>query len=160
MNTAALSPLSDPAVSPVASTAAAAPLAAVGRLLLAPLFLSSGIAKLLAPAATVAYIASAGAPLPQAAYASAVVVEVGIGLAFLLGLHTRAAAAVLALFAVATALLFHSGSDQNQVIHFWKNLAIAGGLLSFVAFGGGAWSLDALRERARRQRAELEHALS
>jgi putative oxidoreductase len=160
MNTATLSPLSKPAVSPLSATTGAAPLAAAGRLLLAPLFLSSGIAKLLAPAATLAYIASTGAPLPEAAYASAVVVEVGVGLAFLLGLHTRASASVLALFSVATALLFHNGGDQNQVIHFWKNLAIAGGLLSFIAFGGGAWSIDALRERARRQRADLENALS
>jgi putative oxidoreductase len=160
MNTTPFSPLPTAATSALTSTAATAPLATAGRLLLAPLFLSSGIAKLLAPAATLAYITSAGAPLPEAAYASAVVVEVGAGLAFLLGLHTRAAASVLALFAVVTALLFHGGGDQNQAIHFWKNLAIAGGLLSFVAFGGGAWSVDALRERARRQRAELEHALS
>ncbi|MET0290232.1 MAG: DoxX family protein [Pseudoxanthomonas sp.] len=160
MNTATLSPLPTATASALTSTAASAPLAAAGRLLLAPLFLSSGIAKLLAPAATIAYISSAGAPLPEAAYAAALVVEVGIGLAFLLGLQTRAAAAVLALFSVATALLFHGGDDQNQAIHFWKNLAIAGGLLSFVAFGGGAWSVDALRERARRQREELENALS
>ena len=55
-------------------------------------------------------------------------------------------ASVLAVFAIATALAFHSAlGDQNQFIHFFKNVAIAGGLLNVIALGGGAWSLDARR---------------
>lgn len=121
-----------------------APFAAAGRLLLAPLFLISGFGKLAAPAATIGYIASTHAPLPEAAYAVAVLVEVGFGLALLLGLKTRPVAAVMALFTLATAVMFHTAAnDANHAIHFWKNVAIAGGLLQLVAFGGGAWSLDA-----------------
>jgi putative oxidoreductase len=61
-------------------------------------------------------------------------------------LSTRIAAAVLFLFALATAVFFHSHfGDQNQFIHFFKNIAIAGGLLHVVAFGGGRISLDGRR---------------
>ncbi len=52
----------------------------------------------------------------------------------------------MALFTLATALAFHTDfADQNQFINFLKNVSIAGGLLQIVAFGAGAWSLDALR---------------
>jgi len=50
----------------------------------------------------------------------------------------------MAVFAVATALMFHHAfGDQNQMIHFLKNIAIAGGFLQIVAFGAGSFSLDA-----------------
>lgn len=60
-----------------------------------------------------------------------------------LGYRTRLVAALLAAYAVATALIFHHAlADQNQLFHFLKNLAMAGGLLQVVAFGAGAFSLD------------------
>lgn len=122
----------------------------LARALLASLFLISGFGKLAAPAATKAYIAYAGLPLPDLAYVIAVVVEVGFGLALLTGYRTRLVAALMALFAVATALAFHDHfGDQNQFIHFLKNLAIAGGLLQVAATGAGAYSLDASRLRRR-----------
>ena len=122
----------------------------LARALLASLFLISGFGKLAAPAATKAYIAYAGLPLPDLAYVIAVVVEVGFGLALLAGYRTRLVAALMALFAVATALAFHDHfGDQNQFIHFLKNLAIAGGLLQVAATGAGAYSLDAVRQRRR-----------
>jgi putative oxidoreductase len=116
--------------------------ALLGRLLLSAIFLASGIAKLGDPAGTKAYIAMAGLPIPSLAYLVAVVVECGGGLALLLGFHARGGAAVLAVFAVVTALTFHADAgDQNQIVNFMKNLAIAGGLLQIVAFGPGAWAL-------------------
>jgi putative oxidoreductase len=123
------------------------PLAA--RLLLAPIFILSGVGKLAAASGTIAYIASTGAPLPQVGYALAVAVELGGGVLLLLGFRTRAVASAIALFSLAAAVLFHSNfADQNQMIHFMKNVAIAGGLLQVVAFGAGGFSLDAFR-RAR-----------
>jgi putative oxidoreductase len=75
-----------------------------------------------------------------------VFVELAGGLALLLGYRTRAIAAVLALFSLVTAAVFHNAlGDQNQFIHFFKNIAMAGGLLHVVAFGGGRISLDARR---------------
>lgn len=129
-----------------ASTAlqSVAPLA--GRVIIAPLFLLSGISKLAAPAATVAMIGSSGLPFATLGFALAVLVEVGGSIALLAGYRTRLVAAVMALFTIATALAFHSNlADQNQFIHFFKNFAIAGGLLQIVAFGGGRLSLDRLR---------------
>jgi putative oxidoreductase len=79
-------------------------------------------------------------------YLAAVFVEVGLGLALLVGYRTRAVAAVMAAFTLVTAFAFHFNlGDQNQFIHFLKNLSIVGGLLQVVAFGGGAFSLDARR---------------
>jgi hypothetical protein len=46
-------------------------------------------------------------------------------------------------FSLATAVSFHSNfADQNQMIHFLKNVMMAGGLLQIVAFGAGALSID------------------
>ncbi|MCY1198257.1 hypothetical protein D9M68_992580 [compost metagenome] len=60
---------------------------------------------------------------------------------------TRTAAVVLALFSVLTAAIFHSAlADQAQFIHFFKNIAMAGGLLQTLAFGAGRFSLDARRQ--------------
>jgi putative oxidoreductase len=119
---------------------------ATGRLLLSAIFLISGFGKLAAPAATKAYIASGGLPFPDLAYLAALFVEVGLGLALLAGYRVRAVAAVMAAFTLVTAFAFHFNlGDQNQFIHFLKNLAIAGGLLQVAAFGGGAFSLDERR---------------
>ena len=120
-----------------------ASIAAVGRFLLAALFLISGLSKLGAAAATTGYIASAGLPLPGVVYAITLVVEIGGGLLLLIGFQAKPVAAVLALFSVAAAVLFHSNfADQNQAIHFVKNLAIAGGLLQVAVAGAGRLSLD------------------
>ena len=123
-----------------------ASLATLGRVLLAALFLMSGLSKLGSAEATTAYIASAGLPLPGVAYVVTVIVEIGGGLLLLLGLQARLAAAVLAVFTVAAAVFFHNNfGDQNQMIHFIKNFAIAGGLLQVAAWGAGQWSLDGRR---------------
>jgi putative oxidoreductase len=116
----------------------------VGRVLLAAIFVLSGVGKIFAPEATQGYIAHAGLPFPQLAFLGAVLIEVAGGLLLAVGYKTRLAAIVLAVFSVATALIFHGAiGDQNQFIHLLKNLAIAGGLLQVVAFGAGPFSLDA-----------------
>jgi len=120
----------------------------VGRLLLSAIFLMSALGKIQAPAGTIGYIAAAGLPFPQAAYALAVLIELGGGLALLFGFRTRIAAGALAIFSLAAAAGFHSNlADMNQFIHFFKNVAIAGGLLQVVAFGAGSFSLDGYRLR-------------
>lgn len=131
---------------------AAAPWADVApllaRVLLSLLFLYSGIGKLLGPEGTMAYIAKAGLPLPLLSYAMALVVELGVATALLLGWRTREAAAVMALFSVASALMFHHQfSDKGQLIQFLKNLAIAGGFVQLMLGPAGRWSLDARRAR-------------
>src|SRR5690242_6689059 len=99
---------------------------------------------------TIAYMQAFGVPgqlLPLA-----IGFELGCGLLILFGYQTRIAALLLAGFCVATALLFHTRfGDRNQLLHFEKDLAIAGGFLMVFALGSGAWSIDALRQRRDRR---------
>nr|WP_199047351.1 DoxX family protein [Dyella sp. ASV24] len=119
---------------------------AVGRLMISTLFILAGLSKLAAPAMTIGYIQSVGLPLPSVAFALAAFVELAGGITLLLGYRTRIVASVMFLFTLATAAFFHNHfGDQNQFIHFFKNVAIAGGLLNVIAFGGGSVSLDGRR---------------
>jgi putative oxidoreductase len=114
-----------------------------GRLLIGLPFAMSGLGKLAAIGPTTEMIRAAGLPLPPVALALAVIVELGGGLLLVTGFQARIVAAVLVVFAFATAVSFHSNfADQNQMIHFLKNVMIAGGLLQIVAFGAGALSID------------------
>lgn len=124
-------------------------LPALGRLLLSGIFIISGFGKLSAAAGTIGYIASKGVPAPSAAYALAVIVELGGGLMLLFGLLTRWAALALAVFCLFTAFVFHGFDDMNNSINAMKNIAMTGGLLYVAAFGTGAWSFDALMQRRR-----------
>jgi putative oxidoreductase len=118
-------------------------IALIGRLLLAVLFVLSGFGKLAAPAATQAYIAAMGLPAPALAYFGATAVELIGGVLLIVGFQTRAVAASLAGFTLLTAVFFHNNfADQNQMIHFMKNIAIMGGLLQVAAFGAGRFALD------------------
>ncbi len=131
-------------VRPSATLTAVVPF--VGRALLSAIFLMSVVGKLQAPAATIGYIASVGLPFPSLAYGIAVLIELAGGLALLVGYRTQIAAGALAVYTLAAAVGFHSNlADLNQFIHFFKNVAIAGGLLQVVAFGAGGFSLDAYR---------------
>lgn len=113
-----------------------------GRLLIAAIFVIAGWGKINGYAGTQAYMQSAG--VPGALLPLVIAVELGGGLAIVLGLFTRLAALGLAVFSVVAALLFHGGADQMQQIMFMKNMAMAGGFLFLVAFGAGRISIDAL----------------
>ncbi len=115
----------------------------VARVLLSLIFIMSGLGKIAAPAATIGYISSVGAPMPTVAYGIAVFVEVGLGLALLVGYQAKLAATGIAIFTLAAAFLFHNNfSDQIQMIMFMKNITIIGGLLLVVAYGAGGFSID------------------
>ncbi|NPT55070.1 DoxX family protein [Paraburkholderia elongata] len=128
----------------------------LSRILIGAPFLMSGLSKLGAYAATVAFITAVGMPVPPLAFIVAVVIEVGGGLSLLLGYRTRLVAFVLAVFAVVAAIYFHHDfGDQNQMIHFMKNLMITGGLLQITYFGAGMFSLDARVGRSKSPEAPL-----
>jgi putative oxidoreductase len=120
----------------------------VGRLLLATIFLHEGIAKLGDFAAAAAYARAFG--VPQTLLPLAIAVELGCGLLIALGVYSRPAALMLAGFCVATALLFHTKfGERNQLLHFEKNLAIAGGLLVLAMTGPGRLTFAHLLGRER-----------
>ena len=119
-------------------------LALIGRILIATLFIPAGFGKLMGFAGTVGYITKAtGLPLPEVGAAIAIIVELGLGIALLVGFKTRWTALIMAVFTVATALFFHKfWVDATQNIQFFKNMSIAGGLLAFAAFGPGRFGID------------------
>jgi putative oxidoreductase len=115
----------------------------LGRLMIGLPFAMSGLSKLGAYGATTAMISAVGLPFPPLAFAVAVAAELGGGVLLIAGYRVRFVAIALAVFSLATAVSFHNDfADQNQMIHFLKNLMIAGGLLQIAAFGAGALSLD------------------
>jgi putative oxidoreductase len=115
----------------------------VGRLMIGLPFAMSGLSKLGAYSATIGMIGAVGLPFPPLAFAVAVAIELGGGLLLVAGHRVRYVAAALALFSLATAMSFHSNfADQNEMIHFLKDVMVAGGLLEIAAFGAGALSID------------------
>lgn len=118
----------------------------IGRLLIGGIFVMSGFSKITAYAATTAMISAVGLPLAPLGWLVALVVEIGVGLLLIVGFRAREASAVLAIWCVVTAVFFHRDfADQNMMIHFLKNIMLAGGLLQIVHFGAGALSLDQRR---------------
>ena len=127
------------------------PLALVGRILIALLFIPAGFGKISGFAGTVGYATSVGMPMPTVAVAVGLLIELLGGLALLFGFGTRIAALALAVFTLAASFFFHAywalPADQQmmQQLLFFKNVAVTGGLLAFAAFGAGAWSVDGAR---------------
>jgi putative oxidoreductase len=118
-------------------------LSLIGRVLIGLPFVMSGLGKLAAYGKTTAMIAAVGLPVPPLAYAVAVLVELGGGLLLILGYQVRPVTIAQAIFTIAAAVSFHNNfADQNQMIHFLKDVMITGGLLQVAAFGAGAISLD------------------
>jgi putative oxidoreductase len=127
-------------------------LAFIGRILIGLPFAMSGLSKLAAYGPTTAMIGAVGLPFPPLGFAVAVVLELGGGLLLVLGYRVRPVALALAVFSVATAVSFHSNfADQNQMIHFLKNVMMAGGLLQIAAFGAGAISIEQWRRNSARR---------
>jgi putative oxidoreductase len=117
-----------------------------GRVLLAALFLLSGVGKIGAFAATGGYMQAVG--VPSALLPLVIATEVLGAIAIVVGWQTRVTAFLLAGFTLLSAALFHSNfGDQTQTIMFLKNVSIAGGFLLLVAHGAGPLSLD--RKRAK-----------
>lgn len=117
-----------------------------GRILLAAIFLISGIGKIGAYAATAGYMTAVG--VPAQLLPAVIVVEVLGAISLVVGYKTRLTAFLLAGFTLLSALIFHSNfADQMHTIMFLKNLAIAGGLMLLVANGAGALSVDRRSDR-------------
>jgi putative oxidoreductase len=120
----------------------------LGRVLIAAIFVLSGASKISGFEGTVGYIASKGVPFASLAAVAAIVVELGGGLCLIVGWKARWAAAAMLLFTVAAAIIFHNfwgaaaDQAQNQMIHFMKNISMAGGLLFVIIHGSGPASVD------------------
>lgn len=134
---------------PAAANPALANAAAlIGRILLAVIFIKAGWGKIAGFEGTAGYMASKGLPMVQVLLVLTILIELGGGILLAIGYKARWAALAIALFLVPVTFIFHPfwgiPADQvmNQTNHFFKNVAIVGGMLMVFAFGPGAWSLD------------------
>lgn len=118
-----------------------------GRAMLSAIFIIAGLGKIGAYAGTQAYMESVG--LPGFLLPAVIALEIGGGIAILVGFQTRIAAALLAGFTLLAAIIFHSDfSQQMQSILFMKNVAIAGAFLLLIAQGPGQWAIGSRRRAA------------
>jgi putative oxidoreductase len=122
--------------------------ALLGRILIAVMFVISGYGKLTGFDGTVGYIASKGLPLPQVLAGVAILIELGGGLALILGWKTRWAALGFIVFLLVITPIFHNywavppEQMMGQKINFMKNVTILGGMLLLLGFGPGRFSVD------------------
>jgi putative oxidoreductase len=127
---------------------------AIGRILLALMFVLAGIGKLTGLEGTAGYIASKGLPIPMVLAVAVGVLELVAGVLLIIGWQARWAALALAAFTVVASVIFHNywampaEQQMMQQLMFMKNLAVTGGLLVVFAFGAGALSLDARKTAA------------
>jgi putative oxidoreductase len=132
--------------------------AVIGRIMLAVIFILSGIGKITDPAGTAQFIESE-TTLPGSLALPTGVFELVLGLMLAIGLMTRIASVLLAGFCLLAAFFFHNAfGDITQLTAALKNLAIAGGLLVVFAYGQMRGSFDHMRERNRARKAELRAA--
>ncbi|WP_421310270.1 DoxX family protein [Aeromonas veronii] len=112
-----------------------------GRVLLALMFVMAGWSKIGGYAGTQGYMEAMGVPgfmLPLV-----ILLELGGGLAVVLGLFTRSLSVLLAGFTLMAAFIFHyQPAEQMQMLMFMKNVSVAGGFLALAAAGAGAFSVD------------------
>jgi putative oxidoreductase len=122
---------------------------AIGRVVIAILFVMSGLEKVMDLDGTAAAIGGKGLPLPDVLAIATAVLELGGGLLIIVGWQTRLIALALAIFSAIAAYFFHDfwhyppGVEHtNNMIHFMKNVSIIGGFLMLCAAGAGRYSLD------------------
>ena len=115
--------------------------APAGRGLIAFMFVMSGLNKINNYGNTAGWMDAMG--VPGSLLPIVIVLEVLGGAAIMIGWQTRIAASLFAAFSVMSAAIFHADfSDQNQMIHFMKNVSIAGGFLFLIVHGAGTYSMD------------------
>lgn len=116
----------------------------LGRLFLAALFIPAGIEKAMTSKAFTEGMAAKGLPFPEVVTALAIAVELFAGAALVAGVWPRISAWLLILFTAAATWvshrywLFDGAAREMHFGQFYKNLAIAGGLLFYSVVGAGA----------------------
>jgi putative oxidoreductase len=119
----------------------------LGRLLMAYIFFTSGIAKVFSWDGNIQYMSTRHLPAIPVLLAIAAVIELGGTICLVTGYQARVAALVMFGYMIVLTLIFHNywslpgnmaGMQETQ---FRKNLAIAGGLLFLAYSGPGRWSL-------------------
>ncbi|ART63900.1 DoxX family protein [Kushneria marisflavi] len=127
----------------------------LARVLLTLLFILVGWGKLMDPQGTIETMQRLGAPVPTVSAIIAIIMEVPVALAILLGYMTRPLALLLALYTLGTAFIGHAywlmpdAQQYGNMLHFYKNLGIAGGLLLLAKTGPGGYALDHWQDKRK-----------
>lgn len=123
------------------------------RILIGWIFVRSGFGKIADISAFSANLGRTGVPFAQVVAP----VEFFGGIALVIGLQLRIAALLMFLFVVVATLLSHrywefteAAARRAQDTNFYKNAAIAGGIIALWVAGSGRLAADALWRRARR----------
>ena len=120
-----------------------------GRLLLVFIFLHEGFSLIGNYAGAAAYMQKSG--VPSLLLPAVIALQLGGGWLIATGAMTRLVALLFAGFCMLTAVLFHGQfADQNQLLHFQKDLAMSGGFIVLACCGPGNWSLDRYLARVKR----------
>ena len=120
----------------------------IGRILISALFLISAYNKVFSIDGTMSWMEGFG--VPGFLLYAVIVIEIILPLFVIVGYKARIAAALLAIFCVATAFIFHLDfSDPMQKVSFFKNIGLAGGFLFIVANGTKDWSVDREKKYVR-----------
>ena len=113
----------------------------IGRIFISLVFLLSGFNKIGNYEGTIGWMESFG--MPGIFLIPTIILEVGAPILIIIGYKVKISAALLSLFCIATAVIFHNDfSNQMQFISFMKNIALAGGFLFLVVNGAKDFSLD------------------
>lgn len=125
-----------------------------GRILLAVLFLPSGVRKLMDLGSTTNYMTRMGVPAPDAMALAAGVAEIAIPALLLLGVLPRVVAVITGGFVLVATLTAHRfweitdpAAQMMQQIQFLKNVGLIGGTMFYFVAGAGAFSLGGARKR-------------
>ena len=113
----------------------------VGRVFISLVFLLSGINKIINYEGSIGWMESFG--MPGIFLIPAIILEIGAPILIISGYKVKIAAALLSVFCIATALIFHTDfSNQMQFVSFMKNIALAGGFLFLVINDTKGFSLE------------------
>ena len=113
----------------------------IGRIFISLVFLLSGFNKIGNYEGTVGWMESLG--MPGIFLIPAIILEVVAPILIIVGYKVRISSALLSLFCIATAVIFHNDfSNQMQFVSFMKNIGLAGGFLFLVVNGAKDFSLD------------------
>ena len=126
----------------------------LGRIAIAALFLPAGLNKFMGIEGTTGYFASLGLPAVAILVWVVIAIEVLGGIALILSYQTRIVAIGLAIFTVLASIAGHAfwaaPADAAFIAQllFFKNIAVAGGLLVLASSGAGSISVDGRKAKA------------
>jgi putative oxidoreductase len=126
----------------------------LARILIGWIYVESGFRKLIDMGPFIASLVRRGVPQATVWGWIGAPLEFLGGLALLLGAFTRCAALAILVFTIVATAIGHRyweiaepAARRMQASHFFKNLAMMGGILLLVVTGGGKFSVDGWRRR-------------